>query len=87
MQDRKIIDRYKVGKTIQIILVSVLMIVFLLILLCKPSMTKYIYDNPTLLVLCSLAWLMSFFHLVGIFYDLNNLRKLAEESDLLNKLG
>lgn len=87
MQDRKIIDRYKVGKTIQLILVSVLMIVFLLILLCKPSMTKYIYDNPTLLVLCSLAWLMSFFHLVGIFYDFNNLRKLAEESDLLNKLG
>lgn len=87
MQDRKITDRYKVGKTIQLIVVSVLMIVFLLILLCKPSMTKYIYDNPTLLVLCSLAWLMSFFHLVSIIYDFNNLRKLAEEGDMLNKLA
>lgn len=87
MQEKKIVKSFRVAKMIQFCILLLIEIVFFAVLLSHPSMSKSIYGNPPLFLLCAVIWALTIFHLVCLLSDFIRLRSFAQESHALNKVA
>lgn len=85
MQEKKFVKGFRSAKIIQFGILLFIEIAFFLILLCNPSMSKLIYSNQPLFLLCATVWILMIFHLICLIYDFIKLRFFAQESHELNK--
>lgn len=87
MQEKNFVKVFRIAKIIQLIVLVVFEVVFFLILLLHPTMSKQIYDDSTLFTLCAVTWSFMIFYLLSLLYDFYQLRKFAAESHALNRVA
>lgn len=87
MQGKKFVKSFRLAKIIQFGILLAIEIVFFLILLCNPSVTRALYSNLPLFLLCAIVWILMIFQLICLIYDFCKLRSFALESHELNKVA
>lgn len=85
MIEKKFVKVFRKAKIIQLCIVSALEIFFFIILFCNSSLSKQLYSNRTLMILCACFWVLAVFTLLCLLCDFFHLRRLAEENHALNK--
>lgn len=85
MQEKKFVKSFRTAKIIQFCILLMIEIVFFIILLSHPSLSKTVYNNRPLFMLCSVIWVLMILHLVCLLSDFIRLRSFALESHALNK--
>lgn len=85
MQEKKYVKVFRTAKIIQLCMLLLFQLGFLLVLFLNPQIGREIYDNATLFLLCSLAWVLMLFNLFWLLFDFFQLRSFAIESHALNK--
>lgn len=87
MLEKKFVKVFRIAKIIQLCFLLVLEVVFFIILFCNPSLSKELYSNRALFILCSCTWLLMLFNLFCLLYDFCQLRHFTEESHALNRVA
>lgn len=85
MQEKKFMKVFRAAKIIQLCLLLLLEVIFFLVLIFNPYMSKHIYDNSTLFTLCAITWGLMLFNLLCLLYDFWQLRSFTAESHALNR--
>lgn len=87
METKNFIKKFRIAKIVQFVLLLLIEIVFFLILLSHPSMTRELYGNRPLFFLCAVVWVLIIFQLLCLLYDAFKLRSFAKESHTLRRLA
>lgn len=87
MQEKKFVKTFRIAKIIQFSVLLVIEAAFFIILICNPSMSRQLFSDHTLFVLCTATWILMLFSLFCILHDFLTLRSFAEESHALNKVA
>ena len=66
MQEKKFVKSFRIAKIIQFCILLMIEIVFFIILLSHPSLSKTVYNNRPLFMLCSVIWVLMILHLLNI---------------------
>lgn len=87
METKNFVKRFRTAKIAQFLILLLIEIVFFLILLAHPSMTRELYGNRPLFFLCALVWVLVIFQLLCLLHDAFQLRTLAKEGHTLRRLA
>lgn len=85
MAEKSFSKMFRMSKIIQFCIFVGLEILFFIVLFCNPSLSKQLYSNKTLLILCALFWILMVFMLLCFLCDFFHLRRFAEENHALNR--
>lgn len=87
MKNNNLIKKIRTSKIIQLSLLIVFILFFVGVLLSHPTLTKQIYQNEVLFILCAFTWILILFQLICLFIDFLQMRSFALESHALNRIA
>ena len=85
MSEKNFSKIFQISKIIQFCIFVGLEILFFVVLFCNPSLSKQLYSNKTLLILCALFWVFMVFMFLCFLCDFFHLKRFAVENHALNK--
>lgn len=83
MEKQKYIKQLYRMKLAQLIAWTAIQVTYLLILICNPTVGKYVFDHKSVFVVCCVSWIFAIFGFVCLLYDFYKLRVLANETHAL----
>lgn len=87
MQEKKFMKTFRISKIIQLCVLCVIELVFFLILLRNPSLSRQLYRSQPLFALCAAVWVLMLFHFLCLIHDFLKLRSLTKETHALNQIA
>lgn len=85
MQEKKLVTIFRKAKIMQLCALLAIEAFFIGVLVANPSMTRRIYEDRTLYLLCAAVWVLMIFSLSCLVYDLFRMRSFVKENYVLNR--